>query len=438
MRIVLITNVVLLLFGSGIRGDEGWPFDQVITVHRVCRATDILSHVCYTQDDGLLSISNDLLTTRPGLTDAQKPLNPPNILVSTADLKSPLWEKCQKIPPDPKLLSFLKITLRILPNCLVFEDIPAEDGFPEQFIEIANTNMGSVDIDESIFSLEGENFEINLARLEARTEFRFKPGAFKVDVNLKATYAAVAIKIKEFKIAAQASAGIFASLTSEKVSFFARASADVTISAGPIDFNAGLGFDSGVEVGKNGIEVKVAGTGFSFTTEKIEVCIVFCVTLNYGSFFEDGKVTYEPPYDIYNDPLRASGNNVTVIGTPHYHFPTMVMIREWHSEILTRKAEEDALRAAGVDTRRTLSESAKEAEEVLARVFRVLRQGRLDIEKQSEYTLKKICESKDEKMREMCTDIRRDDVHTEAEIDDPVKTKGIKEIKIKKGQMGKS
>lgn len=122
-----------------------------------------------------------------------------------------------------------------------------------------------------------------------------------ISVNLEGTLAKVSAMVGKLAIEAEVSAGVegvyqsssfetilliynqtlmLASFTAKKISAFARAMVGVTVSAGVLNMGFGPGVDTGFAIGDDGLEVKVGGVGFAFTTEKIEVCVSFCLTID--------------------------------------------------------------------------------------------------------------------------------------------------------------
>jgi len=55
---------------------------------------------------------------------------------------------------------------------------------------------------------------------------------------------------------------------------------DGTLHAGPVDVNAGVGFDTGLKL-DNRVEAKVLGRGDKVTTSGVEGCFIACVVFSW-------------------------------------------------------------------------------------------------------------------------------------------------------------
>lgn len=163
-----------------------------------------------------------------------------------------------------------------------------------------------------------------------------------------------------------------------------------------MDFGYGIGVDTGIDVSKDGVEVKLLGTGFAFTKEKIEICIEICIVVKLG------KEHTEPPLiptDLYADDSTTR---------------TLIMIQEWHSDLMLRAAK-------------------RTPEHVLQELSAIVLQARRNIERMSGgQNLASLCKSKDKKLRHEC-DVARDDlILTPALIKTPL-VKKFNQLNIKKG-----
>ncbi|CAG7827319.1 unnamed protein product [Allacma fusca] len=56
---------------------------------------------------------------------------------------------------------------------------------------------------------------------------------------------------------------------------------DGTLHAGPVDINAGVGFETGL-IFNNGFEAKIGGLGGKITKEEIQICYIVCFGFRWG------------------------------------------------------------------------------------------------------------------------------------------------------------
>lgn len=202
-----------------------------------------------------------------------------------------------------------------------------------------------------------------------------------------------------------------AGISKDGIKFFARAAADVTLKAGPVELGVGLGADTGIAIGKGGVEAKVLGTGFAVTKERVEVCFQICIAFNFGLREEPFEPDFE---DQFGNETRSQ--NKTARRKAAVELMSYRMAVEWHNRLTMRKSLE------------------LDAEKLLKTLTVLIGKAIKDVEQQSGRSLKSLCKGTGE-MKKECDMERKALLNSKPTEKKTVMTK-FKTIEIKKGEMG--
>lgn len=154
---------------------------------------------------------------------------------------------------------------------------------------------------------------------------------------------------------------------------FARANIDVTVGVGPLDFGFGLSQDIGIQLNRDGIEVKALGAGFAVTKEKLELCLAFCFTINFKRIV-----------DYFGRRKRYVGE-----------MSAFEMVQEWHSELTLRSGKAKNVTAV----------------ELLSKANKILNRTWVELEREAgKQTLAEVCKSKEKAKKQRC-------INAHAELD---------------------